>query len=77
MSNKTTDEFYDQLIDQGFLDPEYLQEWCAVMRDKLRDLHTRRIWIGNTLEEYGLQIDEEKMDKVHRHLDHLEGLVKQ
>ena len=78
MSNPTTDEFYDQLIDQGFLEPEYLQEWCIIMRDKLRDLHS----IQWRVDHYSHDVERdkiiltEKWREVHGHNDHLEGLVK-
>ena len=78
MSNKTTDEFYDQLIDQGFLAPEYLLQWCAVMRSKLQDLDS----IQWRMDHYSDDVERdkilltEKWREVHGHNDHLEGLVK-
>ena len=78
MSNKTTDEFYDHLIDQGFLEPEYLLQWCAVMRSKLQDLDS----IQWRMDHYSDDVERdkilltEKWREVHGHNDHLEGLVK-
>ena len=78
MSNKTTDEFYDQLIDQGFLEPEYLLQWCAVMRSKLQDLDS----IQWRMDHYSDDVERDKIlltakwREVHGHNDHLEGLVK-